>query len=94
MKSFNKKISKSGSITLPASLRREYGLAEGEKFKIEVDKDGTILLHRTQGHCLFCGAEEEIVTHAGRQVCAGCISMMAAKARGAEYADEFDSTGR
>ncbi len=77
MKDFNKKISKSGSITLPAALRREYGLADGERFKITIDgEDGTIMLQRTAGSCLFCGSGNELVVFNGRYVCASCIESM------------------
>lgn len=77
MKDFNKKISKSGSITLPAALRREYGLTDGERFKIMVDnEDGTILLQRTEGSCLFCQSGKELIVFSGRFVCASCVELM------------------
>ncbi|PZM61740.1 AbrB/MazE/SpoVT family DNA-binding domain-containing protein [Paenibacillus dendritiformis] len=77
MKEFNKKISKSGSITLPAALRRDYGLTDGERFKIVVDgEDGSILLQRTEGSCLFCGSGNELIVFNGRFVCATCIEHM------------------
>jgi len=85
MKGFNKKISKGGSVTLPAALRREYGLTEGERFKITVDnEDGTILLQRTQGQCMFCGSEKELITYHGRFVCAYCVENMESEVAGQE----------
>lgn len=80
MKEFNKKISKSGAITLPAALRRDYGLTDGERFKIVVDgEDGSILLQRTEGSCLFCGCDKELIVYMGRFVCADCIGNMDAE---------------
>ncbi|KFN07238.1 MULTISPECIES: AbrB/MazE/SpoVT family DNA-binding domain-containing protein [Paenibacillus] len=80
MKEFNKKISKGGSVTLPAALRREYGLAGGERFKIIVDsEDGSILLQRTEGSCLFCQSDKELVVYYGRFVCATCAENMVAQ---------------
>lgn len=77
MNGFNKKISKSGAITLPAVLRREYGLVDGEKFKIIVDgEDGTILLQRTQGQCLFCSSDKQLIVYIGRFVCKACVENM------------------
>lgn len=77
MKEFNKKISKGGSITLPAALRRDYGLSGGEKFKIFVDgEDGSILLQRTHGQCMFCDSDKELIVFHGRFVCAQCVELM------------------
>lgn len=82
MKDFNKKISKTGSVTIPAALRREYGLTNGDRFKIAVDeKDGTIILQRTQGSCLFCGADQRLIVFGGRFVCDGCVEKMSAAVR-------------
>ncbi|ALA68820.1 AbrB family transcriptional regulator [Geobacillus stearothermophilus 10] len=90
MKAFNKRISKSGSITLPASLRREYGLAEGEKFKILVDsEDGTILLQRTNGQCLFCESDQQLIVYMGRFVCAKCVENMDADVSERKSANAF-----
>lgn len=87
MKEFQKKISKSGSITLPSALRREYGLAEGERFKIVVDsEDGTILLQRTNGQCMFCRSENKLIVYMGRFVCSECVGNMDAQASDAAMA--------
>lgn len=74
---FNKKLSKGGSITLPSALRREYGLAGGEKFKIFVDtEDGSILLQRIQGQCMFCGSDKRMIVFYGRFICSACVELM------------------
>lgn len=87
MKEFNKKISKSGAITLPAALRRDYGLTDGERFKIVVDgEDGSILLQRTEGSCLFCQSDKELIVYVGRFVCATCIGNMDAEVSNAAIA--------
>lgn len=87
MKDFNKKLSKGGSVTLPAALRREYGLTGGERFKIIVDgEDGTILLQRTKGSCLFCQSGEELIVYYGRFVCAMCAGNLDTQASEARFA--------
>lgn len=74
---FNKKLNKSGSVTLPSALRREYGLDEGEKFRISVDdKDGSIRLQRIQGQCMFCGSDDRLIIFIGRNVCSVCVADM------------------
>lgn len=73
---FDKKMNRNGGITLPSALRRAYGLAAGEKFQISVNQDGSILLKRTEGQCLFCGTDKQLITFRGRFVCAQCIHAM------------------
>lgn len=81
MKGFNKKISKTGAVTIPAALRREYGLADGERFNIAVEDDGSIRLQRTKGSCLFDGSEQDLILFDGRFVCASCVERMGAAAQ-------------
>lgn len=77
---FNKKISKSGAVTLPAALRREFGIDQGEKFNIGVDAEGSITLKRTQGSCIFCKSENDLITHSSRFVCKSCVESINQKA--------------
>lgn len=69
---FNKKISKAGAVTLPAVLRRAAGIESGEKFSINLQEDGSILLKRTQGNCIFCESETDLVPFKGRFICNSC----------------------
>ncbi|WP_435924831.1 AbrB/MazE/SpoVT family DNA-binding domain-containing protein [Paenibacillus sp. DYY-L-2] len=90
MKSFNKKINKTGAITLPSALRRDFGLTGGEKFKIEVcAEDGTILLQRTNGQCLFCDSDKQLIVHRGRFVCANCVEQMDVDVSERKFANAF-----
>lgn len=73
---FDKKMNRSGGVTLPSALRREYGLAPGEKFKISVNQDGSILLKRTEGNCLFCGDDRHLIKFQARFVCVQCVRDM------------------
>lgn len=70
----NRKISKSGSITIPANLRRDLGIEKGEKFNLEVQADGRISLKRIVGSCVFCKSDEKVVTYSGRFICGKCLS--------------------
>lgn len=73
---FNKKLSKSGALTIPAALRRQLGIGHGEKFSIAVEADGNITMKRTQGNCIFCKSEERLATYHGRFVCQDCVENM------------------
>lgn len=69
----NKKISKSGGITLPSSIRRAYGLNPGESLAVSIDeKGGNIILHRNNGLCIFCGADHPVILYKGRYICKDC----------------------
>lgn len=76
---FNKKVSKAGAVTLPAALRRAVGIDSGEKFSINLQEDGSILLKRTQGNCVFCESENNLIAHKGRLICSTCIKEMGEK---------------
>lgn len=78
---FNKKMSKSGSITLPAALRRDLGINEGEKFSIMPSNNGDITLTRIQGECIFCQSHKELLVYKGRFVCNQCASSMITEGR-------------
>ena len=84
MKDFNKKISKSGAITLPAALRREYGLTDGERFKIAVKPDGTITLQRSKPCCVVTGVEEDLIVHNGKYLSKTMIEHLYLKIKGGD----------
>ncbi|BFH11111.1 hypothetical protein J6TS7_21650 [Paenibacillus dendritiformis] len=91
MKSYNKKLNKSGSLTLPAVIRREYGLSDGEKFNIVVNgQDGTIMLQRTQGSCMFCHNDQQLIVFHGRFICAPCVQHMDATVTEQREANAFE----
>ena len=71
-----KKISRAGSVTIPAHMRRELGLAAGEVRDVSYTNKGDIILKRSRGSCLFCRSDRELVMHDGRFVCKACIDRM------------------
>ncbi|WP_250278777.1 AbrB/MazE/SpoVT family DNA-binding domain-containing protein [[Clostridium] colinum] len=66
-----KKISKTGSVTIPAPLRRKLGIIAGDTFEIEESDDG-IVFKRSYGHCIFCGTNIGIKYFNKICVCEGC----------------------
>ena len=76
MLEFNKKMSKSGGVTIPAALRRELGLPEREKFLIQPQADGNILLKRIEGQCMFCKSDQNLIVYESRYVCKDCVAAM------------------
>lgn len=68
-----KKISKSGSITIPSHIRREFGIEHGEKVKIDTNKDGDLILKRVVGSCIMCGENEKLIKVNDKYICKSCI---------------------
>ena len=67
-----KKIGKSGAVTIPSSLRRDLGIQGKEKVDISYNDAGDLIVRRIAGTCIFCGAHEGIRPYKGRFVCKDC----------------------
>ena len=68
-----KKISKAGGVTIPSSLRRELGIENGERVKIDVNNAGEIILSRITGSCILCGGNENLIKLDSKYICKGCV---------------------
>ena len=71
-----KKISKNGSITIPAALRRIIGMQTGDGVELRILKNGILVLPAVR-HCLICESTENIVVTDGRPLCEDCIKKAA-----------------
>lgn len=76
----SKLVSKSGSVTIPSDIRREYQYLGGEAVDIEV-KDGKVILAPHTPRCIFCDGTEDIRKFEGRHICAGCMERMGEEAK-------------
>lgn len=56
---YQKKISKSGGITIPSAVR--------------VNQQGEIVLTRIHGTCIACGGHEKLAKIKGKFICRGCV---------------------
>lgn len=70
---YQKKIGKSGGITIPSAVRRELALETGERVVVRVNKQGEIILTRIQGTCIACGGYEKLAKIKGKFICRGCV---------------------
>ena len=68
-----KKISKSGSITRPSHIRREFGIENGEKVKIDTNDTGDLILKRVVGSCILCSSNENLIKVDDKYICKSCI---------------------
>lgn len=67
-----KKVSKSGGITIPSHLRREMGIAPGEKVEVKSDESGNLVLERVEGSCILCGTHEDLMKVDKVFICYDC----------------------
>lgn len=73
----HKVISKSGGITIPAAIRREYNnFLGGEAVDIQVE-DGKLVIAPHAPRCVFCDSIEGVVKYSKKYVCRACVNRMA-----------------
>lgn len=72
-----RKMTNSGSVNIPAQLRREMGYQKKDVFEVEV-KDCVVIMRPRQPRCVFCGGTERVKLMRGKGVCKDCL----AKAKG------------
>ncbi|MDR1702670.1 MAG: AbrB/MazE/SpoVT family DNA-binding domain-containing protein [Sporomusaceae bacterium] len=71
---FQKRIGQKGGISIPAALRRQYGIAGGERIDISVDEAGRVIIKRIIGSCIFCKSDTELKSYNGRYICGPCAA--------------------
>lgn len=67
-----RKISKSGGITIPSNMRMQLGIQGKEKINIEPQENGDIVIKRIQGTCIFCGNTNNVQAFKGKFICSDC----------------------
>ena len=72
-----RKMTNSGSVNIPAQLRREMGYQKKDVFEVEV-KDGVVIMRPRQPRCVFCSGTERVKLMRGKGICRDCL----AKAKG------------
>lgn len=72
----HKVISKGGSLTIPADIRREYNsFLGGEAVDIAVDNGRLVIAPHTP-RCIFCESIDGVGKFKGRNVCKECVTAM------------------
>lgn len=70
---FQKKVAKSGSVSIPVALRRELGLEAGEHMSVSRNQAGEIILMRIHGTCIICGGHDRLARIKGKFICRSCV---------------------
>lgn len=76
----HKVISKGGSLTIPADIRRYYNFMGGQAVDISV-KDGQLVISQHTPRCIFCQGHKNVGKYKGRFVCLTCVTDMADMAK-------------
>lgn len=71
----HKVLSKGGSLTIPAEIRREYNFVGGEAVDIIVE-NGQLVVSQHTPRCTFCQGQEQVSKFRGKNVCRTCVSGM------------------
>ena len=72
-----RRIDDLGRVVIPAEMRRQFAIHEGDELAISVEA-GNIMLRKVEAVCVFCGATEGIASFKGRGVCGDCRSALGA----------------
>lgn len=70
-----RKVDELGRLVLPAEIRRNLGINEGDSMEIFTD-ESRIVLQKYQPACIFCNGADGIVTFNGNRICASCIEKL------------------
>ena len=70
-----RKVDKLGRVVLPIELRRTLEIEEHDSLEIALEGD-CIILRKYQPTCIFCGAEEDLLTYRNKRVCRRCLQEM------------------
>lgn len=67
----SKKITKSGGVTIPRSIRQEQGILPGVPVDITTDENG-IHISKHVPTCFHCGTVDEVEEACGLEICQSC----------------------
>ena len=69
-----RKVDELGRIVLPSEARKTLNVGTGDSFSIFVDEANDLLILKpAEVKCTFCGATENLRSHAKRNICPDCL---------------------
>jgi transcriptional pleiotropic regulator of transition state genes len=77
----SRKVDRLGRVVLPAELRKQLEIREGDLIEIAVDDDGRIVLEKVAQRCVFCRAVApgaELREFSEKLVCEPCVEKLTA----------------
>jgi len=78
----SRKVDRLGRVVLPAELRKQLEINEGDLMEIAVDDDGRIVLEKVAQRCVFCRATPptELREFEDKLVCEPCVERLSGSA--------------
>lgn len=68
-----RKVDELGRIVLPIELRRTMDIEEHDLLEISTQEDH-IILRKYRSTCIFCGAEDDLLSHRDKRICRSCLA--------------------
>ena len=68
----NKKMNRTGGLTIPKQMRAEMGLFPGQPVVLSLDHHGHAVIAKRDVTCRFCGTHENVIQVMGIEVCHSC----------------------
>lgn len=72
----SKKITKSGGITIPKTVRAEAGVHPGNAVDVRTDGDSIVITPHVPT-CKFCGSVDDVKSVIGIEICRKCAEEIA-----------------
>ena len=73
-----RKVDELGRIVLPIELRRVLDIAERDELEIFMEND-KIILQKFEPSCIFCSADQNLISFKGKNVCPNCLKELQSK---------------
>lgn len=70
------KIDKLGRIVIPKPLRGKYDIHVDDTLELFTEDDA-IVVKKYAMSCVFCGADDDLITYKGKTVCRACRDAIA-----------------
>ena len=71
-----RRLSKSGTLTIPVEIRRAINLHPKMPVEIRVTSDRKMLIGPYQNGCVICGEAEKLRKLKGKHVCDSCVQSL------------------
>jgi transcriptional pleiotropic regulator of transition state genes len=68
----SRKVDELGRIVLPVEIRTRLGVESGDSLDVSIDETGTILLKKTEKHCVICHGQNGLVDVRDKPICVEC----------------------
>ena len=89
---FYKKLTKSGAVTIPRTIRSELGLYPGDSVEIDVTEAGNIVIGRHRPGCICCGNTVDVIRQGDKYICGKCVRDLAEKYNADRFVEQPGQT--